>query len=214
MAWSKKVEASKTDMEHTKDTMTTPTMKKFESTTRWTAPEPEGLEKIIQDTWDEKRETQVKTAMKYDADMAFKNFCGALKQGIDAVSANPVEGGLMFVYGSYDRTDYYKKNGDQNTASERELATGMRRLGVDKMLMINRYLKSKNVIIVKHGIRTTGTLRFTDGSMEVIDPTKGFQLGGGDDDRQLEAMKPVETLYAIIMAKPTAMSWKDCGMDW
>jgi hypothetical protein len=73
-------------------------------------------------------------------------------------------------------------------------------------------LKSKGVVIVKHGIRETGTLRFTDGTMEVIDPTKGFQLGG--DGKQLEAMKPVETLYAIIMAKPTAMSWKDCGMDW
>lgn len=191
--------------------MTTPTMKKFERTTRWTAPEPEGLEKIIQDTWDEKRETQVKTCMKYDADMAFKNFCGALKQGIDAVSANPVEGGLMFVYGSYDRTDYYKANGDQNTATERELGNYMRRLGVDKMLMINRYLKSKGVVIVKHGIRETGTLRFTDGTMEVIDPTKGFQLGG---EKKLEAMKPVETLYAIIMAKPKSMSWKDCGMDW
>ena len=214
MGFGKKVEASKTDSGRSKGRMTTPTMKNFDRTTRWTAPEPEGFEKLIQDTWDTKRETQVKTAMKYDADTAFKNFCGAMKQGIDAVSANPVEGGLMFVYGSYDRTDYYKKNGDQNTATERELGNNMRRLGVDKMLMINRYLKSKNVIIVKHGIRETGTLRFSDGSMEVIDPTKGFMLGGGDDDRKLETMKPVETCYAILMAKPKTMSWKDCGMDW
>lgn len=189
-------------------------MKNFERTTRLTSPEPEGFDKLLQDTWDEKRETQVKTAMKYDAETSFKNFCGALKQGIDAVSANPVEGGLMFVYGSYDRTDYYKKNGDKNTATERELGDYMRRLAVDKMLMINRYLKSKNVIIVKHGIRETGTLRFTDGTMGVIDPTKGFQLGGDGDDRQLETIKPVETCYAVLMPKPKAMSWKDCGMNW
>ena len=186
--------------------MTTPTMKKFETTTRWTAPEPEGLEKMFQDAWDSKRDEQVRTYMTYDTSTAFKNFCGAVKKGADSIA----DGTMVFVYGSYDRTDRLKKNGDDNKASEKEWDTSMRRLGSDGTMLINRYLKSKGVVILKQGIRTTGTIQFADGTMEVIDPTKGFQLGG---EKEVKAIKPIETAYAILFKKPEGVSWKDCGMN-
>ena len=182
----------------------------FERTTRWTAPEPEGLEKMFQDEWDAKRDTQVRTFMTYDTTTAFQNFCGAVKKGVDALVAAPTDKGTMvFVYGSYDRTDRLKKNGDENKAAEKEWDGNMRRLGKDQKLLLNRYLKSKGVVILKHGTRSTGTIHFTDGTMEVIDPTKGFQLNG---EKTLKTIKPIETAYAVLMKKPDTITWSELGM--
>jgi len=167
----------------------------IERTTRLTSPEPTGFKKILQDEWDRIRDTQVRTKIALTTDNALKNQIECCMRTIDRLAEGGSSEELVGVYGSYDLTDAYKPNGDENTQARKYLEETMARIRDDPSMILSRYAKKKRVHIVSKGIRTTGTIRFTDGSMEVCDPVKGIQIDGS---KTIESIKPVETLYVVF----------------
>jgi len=170
-------------------------------TTRMTSPEPTGWEKTFQDHWDEKRDTQVRTFMTYNTETAFANFCAAVKRGVDESIPLPKSSKdgitLTTIYGSYDRTDRLKSNGDENTGNTKWLEHQMTRLSHDPKMLLHRYIKQHGLEIVKTGIRITGTIHYTDGSFDVIDPTKGVVVD--ENSKTIKTIKPIETFYAVLL---------------
>jgi len=164
----------------------------FQTTTRLTSPEPTGAEKWLQDQWDSRREAQVRGHLSLPTDTAIRNFLHHLKIAIDRAAADPKE--VITLYGSYDRTDKYKKNGDEDTGLTEEMETTLRRLGNDPAFLLSRYAKKKNVKIISRGVRTTSILKYADGTFDVMDPTKGIMVG----DKELTDIKQIETLYAVL----------------
>jgi hypothetical protein len=171
------------------------------TTTRWTAPEPTGLDKMFQDKWDERRDTQVRTYMTLTSQNSFANFEGAVMRGIaksveereKARAEGAEKGGLIWTHicGSYDRTDKPERNDP--------IDVFLKQMGSSSKSPLTKILNRNNLVIGKKGCYSTGTLHFDDGTMEVIDPTKGFQYDSSNG-RKLVDMKPIETIYCWILA--------------
>lgn len=167
-------------------------MASFTHTTRLTSPEPTGFEKVLQDVWDSKRDEQVRTYMTLDTNKAFQNFCYAVMRGADECE----KGKTKIVYGSYDRTDRCNADGEINKATKRDWEESLELLGSNSTTLCNRLLNRKKAKVIKRGYRTTGVLLFTDGTMEVVDPTKGFRYGV--DGRVIKEIKLIETAYVVL----------------
>ncbi len=167
-------------------------------TTRMTSPEPEGVELMFQNWWDEARGKQVRTYMsQYDTHDAFRNFCMAVKKGADEMLKQPNDGKLTIcpVYGSYDRNDKWDKDGDLSKQKEAEFDDYMARLGEEPKWMLTHYLKKHGITIVKRGIRQTGCICYTDGTCDPIDPRTGLMLGG---EKEVSDIKNIDTCYAML----------------
>ena len=173
---------------------TTPKMTTFSKTTRWTSPEPTGFEKKCQDIWDEKRDTQVKTFMRYDNKKACLNFAMTLKRAADDYMARVASGqapDIITVYGSYKIMDAEDKK------AEAFKDGFLRRLGVDDSDYITKYLDERNIAILRRGHYSTGCMEFTDGSLGVISPTTGFQA-----NKPLKDIHSIETFYCYLKMLP------------
>ncbi len=172
-------------------------------TSRWTAPEPTGIDKYFQDAWDARRDSQVRTFMTMDSKTAFANFTAAVARGIDSAVAERAKaraegaksGEIIFVHicGSYDRTDIP----DQD--SKDPINTFIRQIGSSSKSPFSKALNRNNLYLAKKGCYTTGTIHYEDGSMDVVDPTKGFKMEVGGA-KKFKTMKPIETLYCWIAA--------------
>jgi len=161
--------------------------------TRWTAKDPIGLDKTIQDQWDEKRDQQVRTFETRTTEAAVTAFNDCLANAIKKVAALPKSEKsktMVFVYGSYVRTD-------QTPTTEKWRDDKLVRNFEDKQSYAQLLAKRNKVTIVKTGIRTTGTIVFDDGSIEVVNPLTGFVTG--NDDRKMVSIRPVETYYAVLV---------------
>ena len=169
----------------------------YSTTTRLTSPEPTGFAKTAQDHWDNHRETQVRTYERRKCDDAFNGFCVGVRKGADKLMESPVSGSsnstMTCVMGSYDIID--EKNMEKFVKKMEKLQKR------DKSFTTTPYLKERNIVIGAGGIRTTGTVHFTDGSFEVVDPTKGIQLGGSDG-RTLKTIKKIYTPYVYLIRLP------------
>ena len=178
--------------------MTTPLTR----TTRLTAPEPTGLDKMFQDKWDERRDSQVRTYMTFDSKTAFANFEGAVQQGIiraiaerdKAREEGSPKGALIWTHvcGSYDRTDIPEKGTDP-------IDVFMKQLGTSSKSPLTKMFNRNNLHIAKKGVLSTGTFHYSDGSMDVCDPLKGIQISSSDT-KKLVDMKSIETMYVWILA--------------
>ena len=164
----------------------------FTTTTRLTSAEPKGMEKVFQDQWDEKRETQVRTKMTYETKQSLVNYMATLKTSVDNVALGPKfskeNPQMTFVYGSYDITDRTKTN-------QKWIANQMERIVGDKSSLMNKYMKSKNVGVMKIGVRTTHIIEFNDGSYVVCDPTVPTAMNG----RIPKDIRPIDTLYCVMV---------------
>ena len=159
-------------------------------TTRHTSPEPTGIEKVFQDAWDSKRDEQVRTFMVLPTDAALRNFTAAVLRGIETAKATPKkkdEPMLLFVYGSYDRTD-------QTATSSSKVETFLRRLASTNKCPLTKILTKAKVVAIKKGLRQTGVLLYEDGTMDVCDPTKATVLAG----KAVKAIKQIDTFYVVL----------------
>ena len=166
----------------------------FSKTTPWTAPEPTGLEKTLQDIWDGKRDSQVKTFMRYDNKIACLNFANTLKRAADDYVArvdagNPPD--IITVYGSYKIMDA------ENKKAEAFKDGFLRRLGEDERDYITKYLNERNIVILRRGCYSTGCLEFADGSLGVISPVTGIQA-----NKPLKDIHQIETFYSYLKMLP------------
>ena len=177
-------------------------MPPFTKTYRWSAPAPTGIDKQFQDIWDERRDTQVKTFMRYENKMACLNFAATLKRGADDYMALVAQGKtpeIISVMGSYKITDADNKKTNKYTDNF------FHRLGVDDKDYITKYLDERNIAILKKGRYTTGCLEFDDGSLGVISPLTGFMAS-----KSIKDLHSIETFYAyLIMLSPEKFAeWK------
>ena len=157
---------------------------------RWSAPAPTGIQKLFQDIWDEKRDTQVKTFMRYENKMCCLNFAATLKRAADdymLLSAQGKAPEIVTVMGSYKVTDADNKKANKYTDNF------MLRLGVDDTDYITKYLDERNIAVLQHGRYTTGCLEFEDGSLGVISPTTGFMA-----NKSINDLHSIETFYAHL----------------
>lgn len=169
---------------------------------RWSAPAPTGIQKVFQDIWDERRDTQVKTFMRYENKMACLNFAATLKKGADDYMRLTAEGkppNITCVMGSYKITDADNKKTNKYTDNF------MLRLGVDGEDYITKYLDERNIAVLQHGRYTTGCLEFEDGSLGVINPLTGFEAS-----KSIKDLHSIETFYAHlkILSPEKFAEWK------
>jgi redox-sensitive bicupin YhaK (pirin superfamily) len=157
---------------------------------------------MFQDAWDSRRDTQVKTYMTVDSNRAFATFNAAVAEGIErtvkdreqARKEGASKGAVIWTHvcGSYIRTDIPERD------DKDPIHTFVRQAGTSTKSVLTKMLNKNNIILVKKGCYTTGTLHFEDGSMQVADPTKGIMLSS--ESRKLVAIKPVETIYCWLLA--------------
>lgn len=162
------------------------------TTTRWTSPEPTGFDKMFQDVWDERRDTQVKTFMRYKTQLACLNFATTLKRAADtivAMSEADREKKIISVFGSYLLLD--SKNKKAAAYSD----VFMNRLEDDESDFVTKYLHERRIVIVKRGRYTTGCLEFEDGSLGVVSPTTGFKTSA---DKALKDFHSIDTFYCHL----------------
>jgi len=153
-------------------------------TTRLTSDEPVGFDKLLQDEWDKRRIPQVSGAVKCPFNEAVAIFTKCVRDTAEKMSASG-DTQPAVIYGSFDLTE---KNYDALTSKFlKNLKDGN---------MLTQFIESKGLTMLKFGCRSTGTLRYADGSMDVCDPTKGVLFDGS---KQLTGMKSVETLYICLI---------------
>jgi hypothetical protein len=181
-----------------------PNLSTIKTTTRHTAPEPTGTEKWLQDLWDTRRNTQVKTFMKLETKVAVLNYALTLRRAIDDMVAREDKQMMCDAYGSYVRTDRYEADGETvNKANNDFFTTYPRRIGHDHTEATTKYAASKGIRITATGIRVTGCLEFEDGTLEPVDPTTGFRLQGVAP----KAIHSVETMYCVLIKDPNFEKW-------
>jgi hypothetical protein len=158
-------------------------------TTRMTHTPDEGsFEKWIQDRWDEGRDKQVRTCVRCDTATAIRQYVGVFNDKLALFDKTQ----LSFYCGSYDLTD------GEKTSSERDMDEFIRRIHSDEKLVFNKLLKRAGWSVLWKGVRKTGTIHFADGTMEVIDPTKGFLIDGA---RKFAGLRPIHTIYCVLVHK-------------
>jgi len=165
-------------------------------------PKPTGLDGKFQDEWNKIREKQVKSRIEGTSRESIVNYMLTLKKAIDDVGATPLNKPnksveFTIVYGSYDRTD---KGDDEKSEADEWFGTQVRRIGGngDPRLLVNKHAYNENVIMVRHGWRETGVIKFEDGSMEVIDPSKGFAYNA-DTMGAIKSIQTIDTIYCVLM---------------
>ena len=161
-------------------------------TTRLTrTDQPTGFEKFAQDQWDEIRDKQVRGYEDRTGASAFRSFLAAVQHGAEVLLTKPTtEKTMVCALGSYRILD-------DKPAVIRKLEDNVVNLQHRKFpCAVNDFLVKHNIFIAQGGIRTTGTVHFTDGSFEVVDPTKGIALDG--DTRKFSSIKPIRTCYYYL----------------
>jgi len=153
----------------------------LETTTRLTSPKPTGIDKLLQDVWDKKRDEQVRTYMTNDTKTAVANFTATLCQTLREYNDN---GTMCGVFGSYRLTDDSPKN-------IKKISDFMSSL-VEKEQMATR-LDEKNIIVVRRGYRTTGVLMYEDNTIDVVNPVAGVMI-----DKKIKETFKVNTFYIYL----------------
>lgn len=162
------------------------------TTTRLTSPEPTGLAKYFQDEWDARRETQVNSYIKVPVSRAIDGFYKCVVDTINTHKDDTYDALAMYgVYGSYDYTDFDISSGRANS----DISVFMTRLGRSTKCPLTKILKKAKMYVVVSGIRTTGTIQYTDGTMDVVSPVTGRMAC---PTKTIESIKPIDTLYCVL----------------
>jgi len=152
-------------------------------------PEEGSFEMMLQDDWDKRRDEQVRTCIRCDTATAIRQYVGSFNDKLALFDKTK----MTSYYGSYDLTDRETK------FSERDMDDFISRIHYDDKLVFNKLLKRAGWSVVWKGVRETGTIHFTDGTIEVIDPTKGFTMM--DETRKLADIRPIYTIYCVLVHK-------------
>ena len=150
---------------------------------------------MIQNAWDERRESQVRTYTQLSASEAIQCFQRTILKVIlkhkdeshyDANGKFKIFG----IYGSYDYT-HYKINGE---SMNNEIKTFISQLGRSEENPITKILRNNKMWLICSGTRVTGTIHYEDGTFDVINPLTGLMING----KTVKSIKPIETLYCYI----------------